>query len=141
MKIQAFFVAVFLTLFSSGTLAASTILCPETIMQEGGNAAKDSVPAGFESMAQQTKRAWLVGLSVYSGHPQRNAVLKPDDDESNTVTWDLGRSFPKGKWMSCDYGSYNAKLYKRLEDEVRTCTATFDGDREERNLKIKVLCQ
>jgi len=129
-----------LALFSCLGQAEQRIVCPDNVMQKGGSVSEEDIPSSFETMAQ-TSRAWLSGVSLYDGHPERNAVLKPHEDTPHSATWRFDEwSFPNGKWISCDYGAYGAILYKRLDDDVAECTATLEGTWKERNRKIRTVC-
>jgi len=140
MKIRAILAVWCLWSVSCTALAEQTIICPENILQEGGTVSRDSIPAGFAAMAV-TRRIWLSDVSLYYGHPEKNAVLKPVEEKDNTASWDLGRYFPEGKWMSCDYGLQSAKLHLRLQDAVIVCTATYGGSWEKRDQEINVVCR
>lgn len=133
------FLVFFLATTTQEAVAADNTTCLESVQQESGELAKESVPAGFEQLVKPN-RQWLIGISIYDGNPIKNAVLKPQSSKLKNPIWRLENIVSNEKWLSCDYGLNNVKLIKRLRDNSTECTAISTGSYRDRNLKIQLTC-
>ena len=108
-----------------GASADSLVIeCPQTISVMEV-AAKDA-PRAWKSLRSVVTRV-LSHLTVYDGHPDERASLKPDQEPNSAVTSAVWR-FPMGArniWLSCSYRNTGATLARRLPDGVRQCTAAY----------------
>lgn len=86
----------------------------------------------------------LSGANVFDGPPADLAALVPGKEtgkgDRTRSSWKFEGSFPKGKWISCDYGEGIVSLTRKLEDSVTQCTASFDVQRKPPSLAVRFTC-
>ncbi|CAK7017309.1 STY0301 family protein [Saezia sanguinis] len=134
------FAALAMVMFSGHALAEQTVVCPERVLLESATLSQNSVPAGFEQMVRQYPLR-LRGVSIYDGHPQDNADLKPDDEMAQHPSWTLEGNYPEGKWLACNYGTGATKLIMRLDDASAYCTAVSEKGPIHEQINVTVTCR
>jgi len=127
---------------SADYASAAEFICPanESLSAVQGG---DELPAGW-SLGFRAGPIRLTGASVFDGPPVELASLVPDHQTGKgahtRATWKFEGEFPKGKWISCDYGEGLVYLAHKLEDSVIRCTATFDQEPKPPSLVIRFTC-
>ncbi|STY29852.1 Uncharacterised protein [Legionella wadsworthii] len=125
MKISAYlkFTSVFF-LFSHG-VAAITVSCPKEIQT---NQSLKSIIKGWSVFIDgENHLSHFTRITFYSGPPQENASLAPDDKNSTgkKMIW----NFNEGNiWLSCGYSNTSIQLIQKLPDKIKKCSVTYNAD-------------
>ena len=115
-------------LLAASSLAAAAsfkIDCPAQIPNSSLRVA--DTPAGWR--ATVVSPLFLHNAAPLDGPPINLGTLIGEslkDTPNHWITrYPLNGEFPKGKWITCDYGLLNeVSLSKRLPDETKECTVT-----------------
>lgn len=126
----------------SPALAADAVIeCPASIAPELGDLSVD-------------KSAWVVFVArpflltaagFMQGEPSMRADLKPTSTRKTTtgrvVTWRFAGSYPRGKWLSCDYADGLVSLSKQIPDTIGECSVTYRGIGKGRLSVGEIVCK
>jgi hypothetical protein len=106
--------------------ATEHIVCPSAIRLDKATVAVDAVPAGFQPMVSKSATG-ITGVSAYDGPAEEGAALKPTSEgaKDGSAEWHFAGSFPRGKWISCDYAKGLLRLTRRVEDGTSVCSASI----------------
>ena len=142
MKIQTI-AAIFLgaTLQTVAHAAPATYLCPQSIPETSVHL----VAPGSEWKPFVSSPLYLSSAAPADGPPERLGVLREGNKTKTkrgwTQTYALQGSYPEGKWLRCNYGSFGeVSLAKRLPDDTQECTVTGKKREHAGENQIEVRC-
>lgn len=96
-----------------------TVNCPEQIETQQTTV---SAPAGWRVLNADTRHYWS-GVTLYSGKPEDNASLKPEN-KKNKRTWNFSAS--EEIYAVCEYNQTNLQLTQKLPAHTTDCNLTLD---------------
>lgn len=109
----------------SGAQSFAKNACPPKIEVEHRVTA---VPDGWET-ARATAAASLASVTFFDGPPTERASLKYDSEDrqkrDQVAIWNLSPS-ARGYWISCGYENTTAVVSRRLPENIRSCTVTYE---------------
>jgi len=86
------------------------------------------VPEGWEA-AQPTTTVSLASVAFFDGPPGERAALKYDSEDmqrrDRVAFWNLPPNV-RGYWISCGYQNTTAVISRRLPENFRSCTVTYE---------------
>ena len=125
MKIRHTLIVTTLGLFFQNTVHAAprNFSCPQSIPE----ASVRLLAPSQEWTPFVASPLYLSGAAPADGPPERLGVLRESSSKVNktetTQKYSLVGTYPDGKWLRCDYGSFGEmSLAKRLPDDVQECT-------------------
>lgn len=113
-------------LMQSTAFAAATFspVCPKEVTPS-----KQTVEhvTGWETFNPES-RHFLQNITLYSGHPNESASLKPEISNTKRSVWDFS---PKDKiYIACEYRQTAVQLIQALPDGTRQCTLSYQANSE-----------
>jgi hypothetical protein len=86
------------------------------------------IPEGWEA-AQPTTTVSLASVAFFDGPPAERAALKFDSEDvqkrDRVAFWNLPPNV-RGYWISCGYQNTTAVISRRLPENIRSCTVTYE---------------
>lgn len=135
-------------LLCGAAFAKDTLKCPTTLAVSETVLQTQDVPEGTQAILKGDGSLPFFSMGVFSGHPRDLASLIPDggdEQESSGVSegvWKFESRNPYGIYLVCEYGALGAvQIYKRVGDDVRSCTATTRKDRDQHLIDIDFECE
>lgn len=86
-------------------------------------------PDGASQLIKNDRYIALKGISLYDGHPDEMAQLKPDnaeDDATGPGVWPVEDISPRAYWMVCEY-EQGIRYLRRLPVIEKRCTEIMGG--------------
>jgi hypothetical protein len=109
----------------SGAQLFARNTCPEKIEVEQRVSA---IPEGWDA-AQATATVPLASVAFFDGPPSGSAALKHDSEDTQKrerfAFWNLPPN-ARGYWISCGYENTTAVISRRLPENIRSCTVTYE---------------
>jgi hypothetical protein len=65
---------------------------------------------------------------------------KPVKSSKTFATWIFEGEYPKGKWISCEYGQGAVKLYAEVPGNTRSCTLVKQPETNKTNFQARFSC-
>lgn len=109
----------------SGAQFPARNTCPQKIEVEQR---VTSIPDGWDA-AQAITTAPFASVTFFDGPPAERAALKYDSEDrqkrDRIALWNLPPN-GRGYWISCAYENTTAVVSRRLPENIRSCTVTYD---------------
>ncbi|WED44479.1 STY0301 family protein [Legionella cardiaca] len=120
-KLQKF-VLITTLIYNSQLFSASIDLpaCPAKINVKEN---LTSLPTDWE-LLPATSNHFLVAISIYSGHPDELASLKPDFISKKKAKWSFSAN--ESVYIVCEYNKTSIRLTSRLPANLSSCEVNFD---------------
>ena len=83
----------------------------------------------------------LESIGLFSGPPQRGAMLQPTSADGLHVSWRLEGPYPEGVWVQCAYGRDSLTLSKPLPTMPKTCVAIYGKEHAFQPREIQFSCR
>lgn len=82
----------------------------------------------------------LESVGLFSGPPQRGAMLQPTTADGKRVSWTFEGPYPDGIWLQCAYGRDSLTLSKPLATAPKTCVAIYGKEHAFQPRAIQFSC-
>jgi len=124
---------IFFTIFASvssesGAQVFSRGACPQKLEVEPRVSV---IPEGWEA-AQTTATVALASVTFFDGPPSEKAALKYDSEDRQKrdliAFWNLPPN-ARGYWISCGYENTTAVISRRLPENIKICSVTYERKR------------
>ena len=109
--------------------AEFTASCPPQIAEDSWR----PVRTPHDWIGYMPKAMQLQGGGMMGGPPASREMLAPHRQKQSAKEYTMWFVFMPGngeRWLYCDYsGTHSIQLYRRIDDAVTECQATFVGDK------------
>jgi hypothetical protein len=119
---------------------AKDFTCPEKISIKPGTTEISELPPGFDVTTSPAPLR-LSYASLYDGPPQDMGEQKPVKSSKMSATWVFEGEYPKGKWVSCEYGQGTVKLYAEVPEDAHSCTLAKQPETDRSNFQASFSCR
>jgi len=126
MKNAILLLGIFVTLFLAHAEIAESQTCPDTLAVH--QELQPSIP-GWQVFASDAP-IHLAGVTFFDGPPNEKASLVYDETSrvagKEIMTWRFIPNRDRPIWMACSYSQTSITVARRLSNEIRRCSVTYN---------------